>query len=608
MNHADQPRRFVITAGFLTESPLAIHSGFSSEDLAALGQSTFPGGASPPEKCDQLVMRDGHGLPYIPGSSLKGVLREFTGRGGFDAATVDPLLGTATTPGADNDERGGSGGTAVFEDAFLDVGGACLTPEHATWLADLRRGGESLVRVLDEKCFAENSWRDSRQALALLTNADHLPNWDATRLTYVEQMTAVNRRTGTVDEHKLFNCEVVPAGLPFVVSLIVDDFNGTGLAGVQILLRALAGFNLDPVYRPPQLGSGTHYGWGRMVCLFSTVRVQSWTPQGMVPVGSGELDVAKELQAGLKEPPLARWTRVQFNLKLSFQGPFLVNDNSQVAVQHGVTDPGQPLENKPDHVPRIARLVTSGGKSGQIRALPLLPSTGCKGPLRSRLELILRTLHGDRIQVSPHGQLDPVTRDSQSFVQRLFGLDSQQSGLWCSEFVGDQELPFLLREMVAIDRFTGSVAGSAKFNAVCFDRPVLTGAVVFELPAEEHDAQRILGGMALLLRELCEGDVSFGWGDMKFFGQCTARIEGLAIHAACHQPSLLQRLRDKLALALPAANPHSIDRELTAWANQVRELVVLNQVQDERVAAADHIADDFLAAVRQAISPATVEA
>ncbi|MBN1852725.1 MAG: hypothetical protein JW829_08370 [Pirellulales bacterium] len=75
------PKRYVVSATLLTCSPLAIHSGLGSEDQVV----NHPESDTPPfrvksdwnfkelESCDQLIVRDANNLPYIPGSSLKGV-------------------------------------------------------------------------------------------------------------------------------------------------------------------------------------------------------------------------------------------------------------------------------------------------------------------------------------------------------------------------------------------------------------------------------------------------------------------------------------------------------------------------------------------------------
>ncbi|MBN1852724.1 MAG: hypothetical protein JW829_08365 [Pirellulales bacterium] len=146
----------------------------------------------------------------------------------------------------------------------------------------------------DCKSFTDGSWRAAHESLAFLTDTHHLPFWDPGQLTYVEHRIGINRRTGATGIGKLFTAEVVSAGLPFQIQIVVD--HGThALEATRLLLKALAGFNLDPVDAPIQLGSGTNHGWGRMACLFPTVRVQSWTPDTRRDIAPEELDIEKEV-------------------------------------------------------------------------------------------------------------------------------------------------------------------------------------------------------------------------------------------------------------------------------------------------------------------------
>jgi len=504
------PTRYLISAKLVTTSPLAIHNGFSTHDLRAMGRfakryfrEPVSGLSKGVEDCDALVVRDWNGLPYIPGSSLKGVMREYLTQGRSDRELGDDLkwlLGRA----AEQDDAG-EGGAAIFEDASL---------------------------VLPEDFYQQCGDRFA-----------HLPFWDAKQLTYVEQHTSINRRTGAVNSGSLFNTEVVPSGLTFVVNFVVDH-GPHSIDGVKFLLMALAAFDLDLVHSPPQLGSETNNGWGRMNCLADSVEVKKWTPTTAAPVITDEFDSETFMEEFRKCPPHPKRRRVAVSLSLNFNSAFITLDPGKAVVIIGKkTEFFDPSSNDsdrkpPDLVPRVVNCHVneinpedsepSKGIEPEecLCGTPLLPATGFRGAFRSQLELILRTVHPG-IGVSPHGQLEEVTKSSPEFVKQLLGMETQKSGLWCSDFVGTQCLPLHLREMVAIDRFTSSVAGSAKYNAMVFESPTLTGELAVDLPAADTSARQILGAMILGMRDLIEGDISFGYGDMKGFGQCTAQITNL---------------------------------------------------------------------------------
>jgi CRISPR/Cas system CMR subunit Cmr4 (Cas7 group RAMP superfamily) len=339
--------RYEIIATLLTASPLAIHGGLSSHDLKAMGlmEPNAPFRAKTDvhealEDCDALVVRDWRGLPYIPGSSLKGVIREYLERDKNHAQLLKSLLGTATSASSDardardnqvtqgdqgaQNDRGGEGGCVTFEDAFLDLaprnepafstrerfscqGTGCheeipdRRKQWNQWESAIHNGSVGNAEMMKfeediwkaEDCFPDNLWRAETTPPRLLTDARLLPYWSPRTLTYVEQHTSVDRRTGTVHDGGLYNEEVVPAGLPFVVRMLYEvpkspkssatDGTGdqsecvtttSGQEGLKLLLQALASFNLDPIHAPPQLGSNSRHGWGLMTCLPSTVQIK----------------------------------------------------------------------------------------------------------------------------------------------------------------------------------------------------------------------------------------------------------------------------------------------------------------------------------------------
>jgi hypothetical protein len=78
-----------------------------------------------------------------------------------------------------------------------------------------------------------------------------------------------------------------------------------------------------------------------------------------------------------------------------------------------------------------------------------------------------------------------------------------------------------MQEFVAIDRFTAAGGmDNRKFNAEGCWQPQLKGAVTIDLERLEKlgDPTPSLGLLALVLRDLADGDLSFGWGAGKGYG------------------------------------------------------------------------------------------
>ncbi len=548
---ASSPHRCVITARLTTQSPLAIHTGVSTHDLRALGElaqdkmfrAELDEVHDGVEDCDALIARDYCGKPYIPGSSLKGVIREWLTRPAVyekNKQLIEWMLGKPSSSDSVSADEG-AGGAVVFEDAFL--------VEHP-----------------DNK-----------------TIGRHLPFFDPSQLTFVEQHISINRRTGAVKHGALYNTEAVPAGLSFQVRLIVDHDRGSSdfvNQSAKLLQTALAAFNSKPECAPPQMGSDTRNGWGRMAVKVESI--EQWTPSGRK---TQPLTVITPVDA-------IRRRRIAIRIRLKFSSAFTTLDPARTLIASGLNQNppafkkgveefflGQPMP-IPDSSPRMVtcRIVppsNSNGREWDLYAQPLLPAASFKGAFRSQTEKILRTMHSG-IGVSPHGQLEPVTKQSPEFVWRLLGLESQQSAIWCSDFVGDKELKLHLREMVAIDRFTGGAAASKKYNALVFQGPTLTGTLALDLPDDNDSARKMLGAVALAMRDLIEGDITFGYGETKGFGECVAEII-----------SVRQSGIDAARLTERMDAPKSGD--LNNWLFRVVELVRNGQTEDCVALANDYL-------------------
>ncbi|MEI7702003.1 MAG: RAMP superfamily CRISPR-associated protein, partial [Planctomycetia bacterium] len=555
---AAAPCRSILQVRLTTTSPLAIHTGLSTHDQKALGildtthwfraKSDTHAGV---RDCDALVARDHRHQPYIPGSALKGVIREWLTRPGFyeqHREVIDWMLGTAAVSAdEETSEEQGRGGGVVFEDAFPDA----------------------------------------QQEVEKLPECRH-PFYEASRWTFVDQHTSVNRRTGAVKQGALYSAEAVREDIAFQTQVILDhglDAEKHALA-VHILKNAFAAFAGALHTVPPQTGSETRNGWGRLKCEITSH--QHWTP-------AGRISPPTEANRGLSVGPSGfRRRRLVIRINLRFCGPFTTMDPARTVIgdkSHREKSHKEKNQNTasplPDSSPRIKSLETPretppAGAWPQ-RATPLLPAASFKGVFRSHMEAILRTIHPG-IAVSPHGQLQPVTAQSPEFVWRLLGMESHQSALWCSDFVGTESQDLFLREMVAIDRFTGGAAESKKYNALVFQAPTLTGSLAVDLPDDNATACRILGALALTLRDLLEGHLTFGYGETKGFGQCTAQIVSLH-HAG-------------IDLATLTGCPNSpTPAELDRWLFCVVQLL-RNQEPDLRVNLANQYLNIFLDAVR----------
>lgn len=501
--------RYLISGTLTTASPLHLGSG----------GVTRREGLVHPETKDPVdvnaVMVDHRPRPYLPGTSLKGVLRRWCeGVGTNDL--VGELFGT--------EELGGAAEVWDAPALAFDPSVPPPSPEIP---------GQHPLR-----------W------------------WSEERWTEVAPRVALDRTTGTASHRRLFHDEYVPAGVSFDVGTAAR----TTKEGAALLLASLQAFHEDS--GGLALGADTGNGWGRLRWELKEVRrldsegARRWLDAGcpsagwaaLEPVGPEELEGLQKAASLLGSP--IGFPRVSVSLQLSFDGLFLVNDPSR-------TGEGEEL---PSHA---ARLAPDGS--------PLLPATSFRGALRTQAERILRTVAGEQAACGP-GAPRPLCDPPRSIDEtenlcpacRLFGAAGWRSPVSVSDFtvgpVGTRAGAPRTQELIAIDRFTGGGAPGLKFNAQGFDSPVLQGTVAVDLEALARGRGGLwaLGLLALTLRDLVEGDVSFGFGAGKGFGRAKAAVVDHERPTWEAIPAPLREAMELLGLGEEHLRPGAADRLLDA--------------------------------------------
>jgi CRISPR/Cas system CSM-associated protein Csm3 (group 7 of RAMP superfamily) len=497
--------RWVITGTLTTESPLHLGGG----DITTREGLVDEKDQSPVQV--KAVFTDHQGRACLPGSSLRGVLRErlatLLGQTGClkdqQHATVLKLFGKPEPAGADERTRArqsGHGGRLAVHDAHVAV--EPFSPP-ANWHAP--------------------------------------PFWDTRRRTGVASGVALNRRTRTAAAQKLFHYEFVPPGVTFSLKFTADNLDEEDIAH---LLRALEEFNPDAA-NPLTLGADTGNGWGRLRWTLGEVRqltaaevrqaLKGWlkNPASLSP----GFNVAKvRTQAlssvSLTSPPA---TFRSFELKLLFDGPLLVKRPAKPKVKGDTDTPNaQPHLDERGHV--------------------VLPAASFRGALRAQAERILRTMALAFHPNLPPDELnhlapDPTAiaetlRDHQwnklSLSGRIFGVSGWRSPVDVTAF-SEQEAPFaelFVQDFLAIDRFTGGGKDGAKFKFQAAFAPRLTGRITLRFRPDTLEAELGPGLLALTLRDVLEGDVTFGLGAGKGYGACRGE-----------SPEILQWLKDKATTA-----------------------------------------------------------
>lgn len=461
------------------------------------------------------VFRDVDNRPCIPGSTLKGALRSWLGDSLDKSPTkvvkvVDEIFGRPRREGDVASESPMAAGTVGQE-------------------KDNGQGGRA-------------EFLDARLAFPLADPVLSLPYWDPARQTCIETGVAIDRHRRTALDQKLVHTEVVPQGVVFRVT-VCGPMN-EGHAG--FLLALLECFN-DPD-RPILIGADTGSGRGRMgwelneVKRFGRQEALAWLgleerpmiTEAMSTPGGAEIksitrqgrQYLKEVTGGFGPAGAGPGPRpTVLDIYLRFDGPFLVNDppsKSEKDEKSRLREKGEYSDNLPDHRPLR-----------NISGAPRLPARSFRGALRSQAERIARTL-GIKC-CDPVNPCDPVyeTGAVKALCQvcQLFGAAGWKSPLEIPDFrfvtcAADK----VRQDFVAIDRFTGGAMPRAKFDADYVYKPEFQGKLVIDwdrLKGAGINTEPLKGLLALVLRDLQEGDICLGFGRAKGYGTCQGEIGGM---------------------------------------------------------------------------------
>ncbi len=301
--------------------------------------------------------------------------------------------------------------------------------------------------------------------------------------------TSINAKTGTPQRHMLRESKVVVPGTTFMVEMIGDRLSQHDVAALLGGLEMLDHGNF---------GGGDGVGRGLV----------KWTPGAvkrldgsatMTWMLSGEANWQKfatlaEIEA-TELTPLDHAIAVEIELK--FEGAFMVGAGATAKVN--------------DQEVLLAIKEFVAGRHA-------LPESSVRGAIRAQAARIMRTLD----LAIESDKLDVVTP-----FEWLFGKTRRRGALSFSLFQrhgSKADDKSMSQEFVALDRLTGGAAEGAKFTLTPAVNPVYRGTITLDLarPGYDHEpAQAAMGLLALLWRDLREGDVAFGYGKTKGFGYAT---------------------------------------------------------------------------------------
>lgn len=421
---------------------------------------------------DQATVAATLEVPYLPGSTLRGVLRRLLEQPDLDQpnarpadALVQRLFGFVETP----EQGGGQAGRLRVYDAPLIPG--------------------------------------QRQ----FTDAAPPPFWSGRDHTAIRHGIAIDDQLGTVTHGLLYSHELIPAGSAFRIEIEADRLTHAELAALLGLLERLDGGLASAIGAKVGKGQG-RVRWEAVqarVEVITAAALAAWVqdPDADAPLPFTPLaDLAPVAPAADPRPD-------SIPIRLIADGPILINEPGYRARKLTAKEKKDGAEVPPTHE-----------HSRRPDGTPILPGTSLVGVLRARARRIVATIAHRHHHQAPADALN-IADD---LIERLFGSEARRGALWLADAVCDGSNREHLQHFIAVDRFTGGVKGQHGEGALFAVCACADGAYKGELLLEtrrlvhqEHTGKHPdwwRGLLWLLLRDATVGELRIGWGKAKGYG------------------------------------------------------------------------------------------
>lgn len=463
------PIRWKIQGTLTTRSLLHIGSGQSPIPV------TLQDGANVKPSS---VIRNGQGMPMLPGSTVRGKLRAWLRDHDADDGLMNQVFGQEATEGeADT----GIGGKAEFFDA----------------------------------CLAE-----------MLSDGARIPYWDIDRQTGITTSVVLNRTTHTAQKELLAHQEAVPEGAKFHVIL-----TGQGLTEeeVGLLLYGFAGFN-DSI-NPALIGSDTGRGWGQMfwelesIHYFGREQLDAWLEKDDGSMWFTIMEPVVDLEDfKTRNAPVLREVRpsLVLDLLVSFNSQFLINDPSQTVAEGSPNF--TPIVDQDNKAKLLTKSLHGALRSQAERIVRSMGGRACRPDL-GKGKACRAIHHLEEIE-----ELCPVCR--------VFGAGGWKAPFELMEIQPDVHNGCIEQEYVAIDRFTGGGVDGFKFKSKAAWKPGYKVMARIDLTRIHLWGA---GLIALVLRDLAEGDIPIGYMKRNI-GSCRARLRKVDLFSLDHAPEFYSRI------------------------------------------------------------------
>lgn len=285
------------------------------------------------------VCRNVEGLPYLPATSLRGMLRA-------EVRATDVALATRL-----------------------------FGPEHDA-----------------DDHFMGELWLQDAVLIVSTANGQHVP--DFTHHTGIAHAVSINPITGAAADHLLFAEEYVPAGSRFQFSLQRGPCSEQDVQALIGLLHQISAAT------PAQLGAGGSHGFGHFQIKAETTRVDVLTDKALLAwMGASDvkdLPWQKRTDLSVVTPALQRAKPRSWSLQIIPEGRFVIHDPGHVG-REALKNPPTEKQHAEDEGP-YPRIEYSRDENGR----PSIPGRSLRGLLRHRASRILATLLHQTHEIAPN--------------------------------------------------------------------------------------------------------------------------------------------------------------------------------------------------------------
>lgn len=425
------------------ETPLAVGTGM--EDMES----------------DSLIARDINGLPYIPGTSITGVVRSI-----LDPGKNNPDFGYA---GKENN----LGSRIIISDGL----------------------------ILDSKSTVMDGLRPNAYSDPLLSSYEFLP---------VRQHVAIES-SGAAKRGAKFDNEVVYAGTRFCIEIeYLSECQDCG--AIKRVISAMRSGEF-------RLGGGTRKGYGKMKVISTHTASLSFDDKNDIDL---YLAKSSNLFESASWKGWTEWKEACSECEESRTDEYVLSlkpyDFFLFGSGHGDD------EGMADSVPVREGKVEWDGDSGKMKeSLVLIPGTSVKGAVRHRTEYYLNAMAGNFADRSNEVAEKAVAENMASLFGKVDDDEALRGNVIVSDLFISDSLQSKYINHVSIDSMTGGAIAGALFTEKADYAPeqVLTIRIAVHRNGQSDQA---IAALERSMKDICDGHLSLGGGTSKGYGMFCGTI------------------------------------------------------------------------------------